>query len=699
MYPRTKFGEKQRSFNSSWYEQFKWLEYSLTADRAFCFPCRLFNNSSGINVGHAEVNYSKVGFNNWKNATSKFREHQLTKTHLNSTNSLTEFLHSKPIDIILDENNEQIRSQKEIQRLKNRQIMNRLIDITLCLGIGGRSFRGKNEKDSSFNKGLFKDIVTLLSKYDPLLKSHLDSGPKNSSYCSNLIQNDLILSVSNVIKNQFREKIRNQNVSIIADETSDIGHHEQLSVVIRYFDNFKKCPVEQFICMKRIMSIDSETIFNTLRDVISEYDIKWESVVSMCFDGAATMSGSLSGVQARFKEKNEKSLFVHCYGHCLNLILVDSVGRDNKVTFNFFGNIQVIYSFVEGSCTRHAVLEKIASTINIKLKTLKSVSTTRWACRAEAVSAIKKNYAALLIAIAEICDNTRQADVSVKGFGIINQMKTFEFIFSMQMLDPILNLVLKVSTYLQSPDLNLLTAVNLVTSLKHSLLSLRNTESEFQNIFKESVNMCEIYDIQIPDVKKRKVSSKIDNSRDTQHFMNSKEQEMKICVYLPLLDKMINGIEVRFNQETLTIIKSIGHLVELETNHDDVVNLCKTFDLKQSEMEAEIRLIEQYDPNPKGKNCGEWIKWLTVHGREDLFSNVFKAFKIFVTIPVTSCSCERTFSKLSFIKTKLRSTMNQDRLDGLLTINIEQELARNINFDDVIEFFKVLKPYERRMNL
>lgn len=146
MYPRTKFGEKQRSFNSSWYDQFKWLEYSLTADRAFCFPCRLFNNSSGINVGHAEVNYSKVGFNNWKNATSKFREHQLTKTYLNSTNSLTDFLQSKPIDIILDENNEQIRSQKEIQRLKNRQIMNRLIDITLCLGIGGRPFRGKMKR-------------------------------------------------------------------------------------------------------------------------------------------------------------------------------------------------------------------------------------------------------------------------------------------------------------------------------------------------------------------------------------------------------------------------------------------------------------------------------------------------------------------------------------------------------------------------
>jgi hypothetical protein len=43
--------------------------------------------------------------------------------------------------------------------------------------------------------------------------------------------------------------------------------------------------------------------------------------------------------------------------------------------------------------------------------------------------------------------------------------------------------------------------------------------------------------------------------------------------------------------------------------------------------------------------------------------------------------------------------MNQDRLDGLLTISIEQELARNINFDDVIECFKILKLCEKRMDL
>ena len=39
--------------------------------------------------------------------------------------------------------------------------------------------------------------------------------------------------------------------------------------------------------------------------------------------------------------------------------------------------VQMIFSFVEGSPIRHSVLEKISQQTNNKLKTLKSLSTTR----------------------------------------------------------------------------------------------------------------------------------------------------------------------------------------------------------------------------------------------------------------------------------------------------------------------------------
>jgi len=62
---------------------------------------------------------------------------------------------------------------------------------------------------------------------------------------------------------------------------------------------------------------------------------------------------------------------------------------------------------------------------------------------------------------------------------------------------------------------------------------------------------------------------------------------------------------------------------------------------------------------------------------------------IFVTIPLTSFLCERIFSNLSLIKTKLFGTMHQDRLDGLLTMSIDQEFNYSINIDDVIKKLKI----------
>lgn len=66
--------------------------------------------------------------------------------------------------------------------------------------------------------------------------------------------------------------------------------------------------------MKRLLSTDAQSIFNTLYGVIKQYDIQWQLVSLVCFDGAVAMSGSLNGVHAKYKEKNDKTVFVHCYG-------------------------------------------------------------------------------------------------------------------------------------------------------------------------------------------------------------------------------------------------------------------------------------------------------------------------------------------------------------------------------------------------
>jgi hypothetical protein len=58
-----------------------------------------------------------------------------------------------------------------------------------------------------------------------------------------------------------------------------------------------------------------------------------------------------------------------------------------------------------------------------------------------------------------------------------------------------------------------------------------------------------------------------------------------------------------------------------------------------------------------------------------------------LTIPVTVASAERSFSKLKLIKTYLRTTMSQERLNGLAMISIENEYLDKLNYDDLIEDF------------
>lgn len=136
----------------------------------------------------------------------------------------------------------------------------------------------------------------------------------------------------------------------MADETSDCGHHEQMSVIVRYCDDIINSPVEYFVCMMRLTAVDSQSIFDSLSSIVEkQLGLSWLDGVAVCYDGAATMAGCSNGVQSKCKEINSKIFYVYCHAHCLNLVLVDSIARKNRIVFDFFGTIQFLYSFIEGS--------------------------------------------------------------------------------------------------------------------------------------------------------------------------------------------------------------------------------------------------------------------------------------------------------------------------------------------------------------
>jgi hypothetical protein len=71
----------------------------------------------------------------------------------------------------------------------------------------------------------------------------------------------------------------------------------------------------------------------------------------------------------------------------------------------------------------------------------------------------------------------------------------------------------------------------------------------------------------------------------------------------------------------------------------------------------------------------------------DCYPNVSIAYRILLTIPMTVASAERSFSKLKQLKNCLRSTMLQERLNGLTMCSIEKDILDKINLDTVLEDF------------
>jgi len=91
---------------------------------------------------------------------------------------------------------------------------------------------------------------------------------------------------------------------------------------------------------------------------------------------------------------------------------------------------------------------------------------------------------------------------------------------------------------------------------------------------------------------------------------------------------------------------------------------------------------------------------LKVDGVESVFPNVEVALRIYLSLMVSNCTGERSFSRLKLLKTSHRSTMSQDRLNccALMSIDVMSDeylpvsdILQEIYFTDIIAEFASLK--------
>ena len=70
-----------------------------------------------------------------------------------------------------------------------------------------------------------------------------------------------------------------------------------------------------------------------------------------------------------------------------------------------------------------------------------------------------------------------------------------------------------------------------------------------------------------------------------------------------------------------------------------------------------------------------------------LLSEVHKVLKIYLTIPITTANAERCFSALKRIKTYLRNSMTEERLNNCMILHVHREKTDQLNLEAIAKEF------------
>ena len=83
-----------------------------------------------------------------------------------------------------------------------------------------------------------------------------------------------------------------------------------------------------------------------------------EKLVAQTYNGASVMSSELNGVQAKIKEDVPEAMFLHCYAHKLNLVLLHSA-KCMPECKEFFKTLEGLSAFFSKSTKRTYLLANV----------------------------------------------------------------------------------------------------------------------------------------------------------------------------------------------------------------------------------------------------------------------------------------------------------------------------------------------------
>jgi hypothetical protein len=664
----------------------RWLCYSEATGRLYCFECKLF--ACGNNA------FSLSGFNDWRNAGERISSHEISQGHIRAVMDVAK---RRNLTCRIDK-----ALQKELEEQTDywMNVLRRLISVITFLAERGLAFRGEDEDVGSVHNGNYLGLLELISQYDVFLKQHLQThankGSGHVNYLSSTICEELIQIMGDKVLNEVIQRVKKSKYySTSVDSSEDNAHTDQLTVVLRYIEGTE--PVERFLTFLEAPGHTGKEMADGLSSFLCSNGLSISDCRGQSYDNASNMSGRYQGMQAWIIVLNKLATYVPCFGHSLNLVGKEAASACSGAV-SFFDFVQALYVFFTGSTARYKKLKEKLAARGLPFSMPKALSETRWSCRADACSALVKSYEdikSLLMEMSE--DNEEKPICRSTARGLHAQMDRLETGIFAEFWNIILERFNRSSQTLQATNLNLNSAVGVLQSILEFVHLQRSRFDDFEEAGKLLSGTNE-YAAQRSRIRRPNVRQQPLDCGHTEEVELTAREGFRTSAFLPCVDALLVCLRHRLDAYK-DVTDRFGFLQDFPSMDPDRVtaaakklsqfystDLDDNFSNELIQFQAFLNIFLN---EKTAESSLEQFMYKLIIDKDvkATFPNTEVALKIFLTMMVTNCTGERSFSKMKLIKNKLRTTMGQARLCHLTLMSMESDILKSLDFEDTIHSF------------
>lgn len=653
-------------FQQNWYKTFPWLHVS-GIDGVSCFYCTKYIQlcPDKTLATKADMAFSGKGFKNWKKAIERFRNHEKSAAHAQAV-----FSHDQqkaPIERQLSK----IKAEEQKVALESLMV---IISTLKYLVRQGLAIRGHTNFE-----GNFMELLKVRSEDKPSLRQWLQ---REQNYTHPALQNEIIQILGNEIVANITEKIKLTNpliYSVICDGTQDISGDEQESVCVRWCDDNLE-PQESFMGFYKTGVTCGSDIASLICDALLRLQLPLANLRGQTYDGAGNMSGINKGVQTIIIEKQPLADYVHCGAHCCNLVMKASCesSRTVKNAMEWAHQLGILFSNTKAKAVfihihEDAVQGPIGNTAKIK-----PLCPTRWLCRRSQIKEILNRYELVIKTLSEL---TEQGYGGASG--LLSVFEDGATYVGLVMGRDVIELLEILNKCFQGEKR---TIAGLYKSVEHIIDGLNGlrTNEKFSSVFKQcndKISELGLEELKLP--RQKKVPKRIGGTTDSHVYHQSCEEYYR-QQYFEVIDTAVAGLQNRILNQPGVKKQVLLENVLLQKEGCEVLAPYPEIDTSSFKVEIEL-FLQRYKVTCLHDARVALIS-MTKEVR-DLFRNVESLVRLLLVCPASSCEAERSFSALRKLKTYLRSTMTQTRLNHVAVCYVHKKVLDDINNNKIAKVF------------